>query len=58
MVKKIIVTGGSGFIGSYITKMLAATHPAVTVVSLSRQSVEKQIASDPYKAKFKNIQMA
>ena len=55
-VNRIVVTGGSGFIGSYICKILAACHPKIDVVSLSNESVQSQKDKDPYMAKFKNIQ--
>jgi nucleoside-diphosphate-sugar epimerase len=58
MVSKVLITGGTGFIGSYITKMFAACHPTITVISLSRASVDSQRLQDPYKSKFKNIVFA
>jgi nucleoside-diphosphate-sugar epimerase len=55
-VNRIVVTGGSGFIGSYICKILAACHPKIEVVSLSVESSQAQKDRDPFMAKFKNIQ--
>ena len=52
---KVIIFGGSGFIGSYICKILAACHPKIEVVSLSVESPQQQKDQDPYMAKFKNI---
>jgi FlaA1/EpsC-like NDP-sugar epimerase len=27
--KKVLITGGTGYIGNYVTKMLAASHPEI-----------------------------
>ncbi len=37
---KILITGGTGYIGNYITKVLAATKPELQIVSMSRRSVD------------------
>ena len=44
--KKVLVTGGTGFIGNYITKTLAQRKPETLVISLSRSSVEDQKKRD------------
>lgn len=36
---KILITGGTGYIGNYIAKILAATKPDVLVLSMSRKGV-------------------
>lgn len=38
--KKVLITGGTGYIGNYITKVLAATKPDIKIVSMSRRSIE------------------
>jgi len=40
--KKVLITGGTGYIGNYVTKIMAATHPEVQIMSMSRRSVESQ----------------
>jgi hypothetical protein len=39
--KKILITGGTGYIGNYVTKMMAGLHPEVRIVSMSRRPVEE-----------------
>lgn len=36
---KIIITGGTGYIGNYITKVMAATKPDVLIIAMSRKGV-------------------
>ena len=43
---KVLVTGGTGYIGNYITKILAASHPDIEIISMSRRSVESQRQRD------------
>mmetsp|Transcript_11101 Transcript_11101/g.18617 ORF Transcript_11101/g.18617 Transcript_11101/m.18617 type:complete len:163 (-) Transcript_11101:559-1047(-) len=54
-VQKIVVTGGSGFVGSNICRMLAALHPEKQIISLDIQAPEAQKEKDPFLAKFKNM---
>jgi dTDP-glucose 4,6-dehydratase len=54
-VKRIVVTGGSGFIGNHICKMIAARHPKIEVISLSIESAHEQKQKDEFKARFNNI---
>lgn len=54
-IKRVLVSGGTGYIGSYICKMMAACHPHLEVVCMSIEPVEVQKQMDPYMAKFKNI---
>lgn len=42
----MLVTGGTGYIGNYVTKMLAASHPEIRIMSMSRRSVAKQREND------------
>jgi nucleoside-diphosphate-sugar epimerase len=44
--KKVLITGGTGYIGNYITKVLAATHPEILIISMSRRSIEDQAKRD------------
>ena len=53
--KKILITGGTGYIGNYVTKMLAASHPEIQVLSMSRRSLDKQMERDKQTAMFKNV---
>lgn len=53
--KKILITGATGYIGSYTARMLAATNPRATVYALSRQSPEANRAKHPKMAAFDNI---
>jgi nucleoside-diphosphate-sugar epimerase len=39
--KKVLITGGNGYIGNYITKMLAARRPDVLIVSMNRKPAEQ-----------------
>lgn len=39
--KKILITGGSGYIGNYITKIMAATRPECIIYSMSRKPAEE-----------------
>mmetsp|Transcript_33426 Transcript_33426/g.51310 ORF Transcript_33426/g.51310 Transcript_33426/m.51310 type:complete len:250 (+) Transcript_33426:14-763(+) len=55
-IKRILVTGGTGYVGNNLTKMLAALHPKVEILSMSRQSPDAQRHADPYKSRFRNIQ--
>ena len=55
-IKRVLVTGGSGYIGSNICKIMAALNPHIEVVSISIDPVSDQIQRDPYKARFKNIE--
>jgi len=34
--RKVLITGGTGFVGTYVGKMIAATHPDIEVISMSR----------------------
>jgi nucleoside-diphosphate-sugar epimerase len=54
MHKKVLITGGTGYIGNYIAKIMAATHPDVQIFALSRQKLSS--SPDPITAKFKNIE--
>ena len=45
-VKRIVVTGGSGFIGNHICKMIAACHPKIEVISLCIESAHEQKKKD------------
>lgn len=53
--KRILITGGTGYIGNYITKVLAATRPDIQIISMSRRPVEDQKKRDENTAKFENV---
>ena len=53
--RKILITGGTGYIGNYVTKVIAATRPDVIVSTMSRRSIEDQIKKDPQTARFTNV---
>jgi nucleoside-diphosphate-sugar epimerase len=53
--KKILITGGTGYIGNYITKMLAATRPETLIYSLSRRPVDKAKQRDLGTSRFENV---
>ena len=55
-ITKVLITGGTGYIGNYISKILAATHPEITVYSLSRRSVQSQRERDAITSRFSNIE--
>ena len=38
---KVLVTGGTGYVGSYVCKMFAALHSRATIVCMTPQSVEE-----------------
>lgn len=52
MQSKVLVTGGSGYIGNHIVKVLAATRPQFKVVAMSRRSVKDQQERDKQTTKF------
>lgn len=52
---KVLVTGGTGFIGNYVTKIMAASHPNTKIISMSRRSVEDQAKRDPQTTRFANV---
>ena len=54
-ISRVLVTGGTGFIGSYISKMFAALHPSVEILVMSRKSVQDIYNQDESITKFKNI---
>ena len=35
---KVLITGGTGYIGNYISKICAAVHPDTQVLSMSRNA--------------------
>lgn len=53
--KKILVTGGNGYIGNYITKMLAYKYQDLQIISMNRKPIEQQKEVDPGTTKFKNV---
>ena len=53
--KKVLITGATGYIGSYTARIMAATNPKVTVYALSRSSPEANRAKNPKMAAFENI---
>lgn len=55
LLKKVLVTGATGYIGSYTSRILAATHPKVTVYALSRATPEDSRAKHAKMAAFDNI---
>ena len=55
-VKKVLITGGTGYIGNFVTKMLAASYPEVHILSMSRRPIDKQMGQDPQTARFKNVE--
>jgi len=50
-----LITGSTGYIGSYTSRILAATHPKTTVFALSRASAEVNRTKNPKMAAFENI---
>ena len=56
MQNKILVTGGSGYIGNHIVKVLAATKPQIKVVAMSRRTVKDQEQRDEQTSRFKNVE--
>lgn len=53
--QRVLITGGSGYIGNYVTKLLAATRPDIDIYSMSRRPVSAQRALDQQTSKFKNV---
>ena len=53
--RKILITGATGYIGSYTSRILAATHPRTTVYALSRAEPETARVKNPKMAQFDNI---
>jgi nucleoside-diphosphate-sugar epimerase len=52
---KVLITGATGYIGSYVTKVLAAMHPELTILALSRSDSKKAAEKAPSLARFKNV---
>ena len=48
--RKVLVTGATGYIGSYTSRIMAATNPKVIVYALSR--------GDPAENRVKHAKMA
>jgi len=57
-IKRVLVTGGSGYIGSNICKIMAALNPGIHVISLTHETIQTQKQHDAFKAGFKNISFA
>ena len=53
--KKVLITGGTGYIGNYITKVLAATKPEYLIISMSRRPVDDQRRRDEQTSMFTNV---
>ena len=53
--RKVLFTGATGYIGSYTSRIMAATNPQTTIYALSRQSPEANRAKHPKMAAFENI---
>ncbi len=51
-VKKVLVTGGSGYVGNYIIKKLAQGHPNIQVVGMNRSGKSR---GDPETDQLKNV---
>lgn len=51
----ILITGATGYIGSYVTKALAATNPAVQVLAMSRSDPQEASKKRPDVARFTNV---
>ena len=56
-IKRILVTGGTGYIGSNVCKIMAALNPKIQVVALSIEKKEEILKKDPYLCKFKNVEI-
>ena len=54
--QKVLVTGATGYIGNYTSRIFAATKPHVTLYAMSRQQPSVNIAKHPQMAAFDNIQ--
>ena len=53
--KRILIAGGSGYIGNYITKHFAATRPDVLILSMSRKTPDAARKVDEQTSKFENV---
>src|SRR5258708_1478365 len=53
--KKILITGGNGYIGNYITKMIAFRNLEYQIISMNRKNIEEQKKIDPNTTKFSNV---
>ena len=51
----MLITGATGYIGSYTSRILAATHQKTTVYALSRSSPDTSRINHPKMAAFDNI---
>ena len=50
-----MITGGTGYIGNYVTKILAATNPHVKITSMARSPVDQMKKRDDQTSRFKNV---
>ena len=53
--KSILITGSTGFIGSYLTKVIAATNPQCSLYAMSRKAPSEAAKGQADTAKFKNV---
>ena len=53
--QKVLITGSTGYIGNYTSRILAATRPNVTVYALSRQTPDVNREKYPAMSRFENI---
>ena len=54
--QKVLITGSTGYIGSYTSRIMAATQPHVTIYALSRASPEANMEKFPQMSQFSNIE--
>ena len=53
--KKVLIVGGTGYIGNYITKHLAARRPDILIVSMNRKAPVQAQDIDEETTKFANV---
>lgn len=53
--KRILITGSTGYIGCYLTKLVAAIHPTAQVFALSLKNPGETAKEFPEIAKFSNV---
>ena len=45
LIRKVLVTGGNGYVGNYILKTLASKHPDIECIGMSRRGTAREDAT-------------
>lgn len=56
MANRILIAGSTGYIGSQLTKKMAALNPAWQLLAMSRKQPAQSAQSHPDLARFSNVE--